>query len=69
MPGCVASITIVPEVLVWAGIVSVEVDVAPLTVLAEKLPVMVLDLSTVKTIGLSDPPPVAIMGSVTPPAM
>ena len=44
-------------------------DVAPLTMLVEKLPVMVLDLSTVKTIGLSDPPPVAIMGRVTPAAM
>ena len=65
-----ASTTMVPEVGDWfAGMVSVVVEVAPLTVLVEKLPVIVLDLSKVNTIALFDAPPVAWMESVAPAAM
>ena len=49
--------------------VSVAVEVAPLTVLAPKVPMMVLEASRVKVMGLSDPPPTAETWTVMPPAI
>lgn len=65
LPGCVASMTKVPG----AVMVRVAVEVAPVTVLAAKLPAPVLDGSRVKTMGRFEPPPVPRTEIVIPPLM